>query len=446
MRRSVRRSVVVVALGSVVSLLAAACTSDGIEISIGGQETPASVSPTDPDVLRVEPVHTGEATSAGAMKALCISPEPVSTSDGTPPDETPAAIDEVERQVESVRGLEYLKPVVAEPVSQERIAEELTDAFDATYPKEFYDRRTAAWQAIGVIPDDVTIRDALLAFQTGGVVGFYNPVDGELVYLSDDDQLDLTERFTLAHELTHAIDDQHFDLSRIDRFGEACEDESFQAALGTVEGSAQFFATRVILDFPDPDAGLGDQGGGGLPDGVPPFMDELVLWPYTAGQAFITALEERGSLEEIDGALRKFPATTEQVMHPERYPSDRPTAIDIPDRSQELGPAWGDLDVMDVGEQWLRAMLALHLDDGEADLAAAGWDGGVYRAWTDGTDVAVVLSTAWDTPEDATGFADAMRSWLGSAQIRGAVGEPKGSNVTVAFATAADAMDVVTPA
>ena len=101
---------------------------------------------------------------------------------------------------------------------------------------------------------------------------------------------------------------------------------------------------------------------------------------------------------------------------------------------------------MVVGEQWLRAMLALHLDDDDADLAAAGWDGGVYRAWTDGTDVAVVLSTAWDTPEDATGFADAMQSWLGSAQIRGAVGEPKGSSVTVAFATSADAMEVVTPA
>ena len=164
----------------------------------------------------MKPVHTGEATSAGAMKALCIAPEPVSTSDGTPPDDTPASIEEVETQVESVRGLEYLKPVVAEPVTQERIAEELTEAFDATYPKAFYDRRTAAWQTIGVIPDDVTIRDALLAFQTGQVVGFYNPVDGELVYLSDDDQLDLTERFTLAHELTHAMDDQHFDLSRID--------------------------------------------------------------------------------------------------------------------------------------------------------------------------------------------------------------------------------------
>ena len=52
----------------------------------------------------------------------------------------------------SVRERDYLEPVVAEPVTSQRIADELTDAFDATYPKAFYDRRTVAWQTIGVIP------------------------------------------------------------------------------------------------------------------------------------------------------------------------------------------------------------------------------------------------------------------------------------------------------
>ena len=404
---------------------------------------PASVEPSDPGDPGVKPVHTGEATSAGAMEALCVAPEPVSTSDGTPPDDTPPSIEDVETQVEAVRGFEYSEQVVAEPVTQERIARELTKAFDATYPRVFYERRTAAWQALGVIPDDVSIRDALLSFQTGQVVGFYNPVDGELVYLSDDDQLDLTERFTLAHELTHAIDDQRFDLSRIDPIAGACSDEAFQAALGAVEGSAQFFATRVLMEFPDPDAGLGDAGGAGLPDGVPPFMVEQLLWPYTAGQAFITALDERGGLEAIDGSLRRFPETTEQVMHPDRYPDDRPTPIDIADRSGELGAGWGDLDVMVVGEEWLRAMLALHLDEGEADLAAAGWDGGVYRAWTDGSDVAVLLTTTWDSPDEASGFADAMDAWLEASGETGFVGEPQGSSVTAGFATTSEALKVL---
>ncbi len=137
------------------ALAAAACTSNGVEISVGVPSVSATPPPTAsraPGGFRVEPVHTREATSAGAMEELCVSPEPVSTSDGTPPDQTSPEVAEVERQVEIVRDRDYLQPVVAEPATSERIADELTDAFDATYPKAFYDRRTVAWQTIGVIP------------------------------------------------------------------------------------------------------------------------------------------------------------------------------------------------------------------------------------------------------------------------------------------------------
>jgi hypothetical protein len=437
----------VLAAIAVVALAAAACTGDGVTLTFGSPSPspteggPGPATSSDGRVLRVDPVRTGKASSAAAMKQLCISPTSVSTSDGKPPADTPASIEEVEDQVEAVRGLDYLKPVAAEPVTAERIADELTSAFDETYPKAFYDRRTVAWQTIGVIPDDVTIRDALLAFQTGGVVGFYNPVDGELVYIGDDD-LDLTERYTLAHELTHAIDDQHFDLSRLDRFTRTCQDESFQAALGAVEGSAQLFAAKVLLAFPDPDAEIGG-GGGGLPEGVPPFMVETLLYPYSTGQSFMTALEERGGLGAVDGALARLPATTEQVIHPERYPSDAPVDIDVPDLSRPLGRGWGDLDVMVVGELWLRAMLALHLEAGTADAAAAGWDGGTYRAWTDGRDSAVMLATAWDTTADAEEFAAAMTEWLTRSGDLGFVAEPDGARVEVGFATSEAALDVL---
>ena len=197
----------------------------------------------------MEPVDTGEATSAGAMKALCISPTPVSTDDGSAPEQTAPSIAEVQDQVESVRGLRYLEPVGAEPVSSDEIAKDLIEAFDDTYPEAFYDRRTVAWQTMGVIPTDITIREALLAFQTGQVVGFYSPVDGQLVYRGDD-ELDLVERYTLAHELTHAIDDQHFELSRLDGIAAACRDEPFQAALGILPhrvGLERVEAERRVL-------------------------------------------------------------------------------------------------------------------------------------------------------------------------------------------------------
>ena len=64
---------------------------------------------------------------------------------------------------------------------------------------------------------------------------------------------------------------------------------------------------------------------------------------------------------------------------------------------------------MTVGEAWLQLMLALRLDADDAERAAAGWDGGIYRAWTDGTHTAVVLRTVWDSTDDAQEFFDGMR-------------------------------------
>ena len=104
-----------------------------------------------------------------------------------------------------------------------------------------------------------------------------------------------------------------------------------------------------------------------------------------------------------------------------------------------LGPAWGDLDAMMIGEEWLRAMLELRLDGATAD-AAAGWNGGGYRAFTDGTDVVVVMRTAWDTADDATAFADALGAWASTDRVTPTVTQ-RGETVTAVFATSEAARD-----
>jgi len=124
---------------------------------------------------------------------------------------------------------------------------------------------------------------------------------------------------------------------------------------------------------------------------VPPFVTDLQLWPYDAGNAFIRHLDEAGGTGQVDEALTTFPVSTEQILHPERWPNDVPQPVDVPDLGPALGDGWRDLDVMTVGEAWLKLMLALRLDDADAARAAAGWDGGIYRAWTDGSETAVVL-------------------------------------------------------
>ena len=100
---------------------------------------------------------------------------------------------------------------------------------------------------------------------------------------------------------------------------------------------------------------------------------------------------------------------------------------------------------MDVGEEFLDAMLHLRLDASTADDATVGWDGGVYRAWTDGTDVAVVMDTAWDSTADASAFVAAMDDW--NARGDGATAVTADANhVRLVFATSAAVLDRATSA
>jgi hypothetical protein len=407
-----------------------ACTQEPLPPSPSA--TPSERPPGDP----VE-VKTGSSSAIEVMRRLCI-PADVE-ADPVTEVTTPPAIEEVADQLESVRGLEFERPVNVEPITEAEMDRRLSDYFDTYYPERYYERRSDAWQTIGVLPGDVTYLEALDAYQQGQVLGFYNSQNEELVYTGDAD-LDRIEQFVLAHELTHAIDDQHFDLDRLDDLVLRCEDEAFEAALGIVEGSANHFATQVIIQFPNADIGSIPEGGAGE---VPPFIVEIQAYPYTAGQRFADELSDANGPSAIDDALDTFPTTTEQVLHPAKFPDEEGVSVDVADFAPTFGPDWRDLDAMVVGELWLRAMLHLRLSDGVAETAAAGWDGGTYRAWRDGDDVAVIMSTVWDTPKDAQEFSDALELWVSRGSRPGLVLDADGTTVHAGFASSEAQMDAV---
>ena len=118
----------------------------------------------------------------------------------------------------------------------------------------------------------------------------------------------------------------------------------------------------------------------------------------------------------MDEALTTFPVSTEQILHPERWPNDVPQPVDVPDLGPALGAGWRDLDVMTVGEAWLQLMLALRLDAGDAERAAAGWDGGIYRAWTDGAAHGGRAARPCGTrPRTRSSSPTRCRAWTGDA-------------------------------
>lgn len=422
-----RRARRAVRLGLVLWLGLVACEPGGTPPGpTTAASTPTGSHPTSP---------SPSGSAARALARLCDYGPPPGSEPVPPEGPTPPAVAEVMHAVEELRGLAFTEPVVAEPSTPAELREGLRDSFDYSYPRALLERRSRAWQTIGVIGPGASVREQLERFVSGQVIGYYDTLTGELRFIGTERPSPYA-RVILAHELTHALDDQHFGLERIDHLMTSCRDEAAAAAIALTEGDATLLMSRYALRYLSPQEQLHlATEGGAAPAAVDPFIERQQLWPYTEGQAFVSALSSRGGLEAIDGAFRDLPVSTEQIIHPDRYPGDVPTPVDVPDLGRALGEDWEDLDVQEVGEAWLALALGLRLPSSTAEEAAAGWDGGLYRAWTDGARVAVVLATVWDTPQDAQGFSDAMGSWIAAGEQAAAVLPVEGSSVRVLFAS-----------
>jgi len=428
-------------LASVVGLIIlVGCTAGGGGHR-GAPQTPSRSGAAAAAAVAIPRVTPGGAPGLhGAIAALCVTPPTTHRAPATgalPPD-----LVSIAQQVEQARGHRYNHYPPATEVSNAQMDRRLLKNFRQTASREADDRRTVAWRTIGVIGADDDLYRAYRSFTTGQVVGYYDPETGDLVYLGSGG-FGFSERFTLAHELTHALDDQIFHLRRLDPLTAHCMDERAQAALGLVEGSAQYFAAVAVAQNPSIDLGdllkaIAESAGSGTPPpGVPQFVFDQQLWPYSAGESFVASLVGSGGTAAVDHAFRRFPVSTEQVIDPSTYPGDAPVPVSIPDLTPRLGARWGDLDAMTIGEEWLRGMLALR--DGVSPDAATGWAGGGYRAFTDGRQVVVVLRTRWDAPDEAATFASALQVWGADRDPAPAITRA-GQQVTAVFATTASSI------
>jgi hypothetical protein len=329
----------------------------------------------------------------------------------------PGAIAKIARQVERERGLSFKRAVSPEPVSQRQMARMIADSYQRNYPLDQAAAEGRALITMGALPAGTNLYKAVVGYASSQVLGFYNTETHRLVFISNKAFSPLA-RFTLSHELTHALQDQNFGLGRLDRLNRTCQGDRAEAFLSLIEGDAvvsQIQWARLNLSgneiaqiqsearsFPPP------------PASVPQFVREEFGFPYDAGQAFVEALLARGGLRALSDALRRPPASTEQVLHPDKYPNDRPQVVAVPDVSSKLGKGWKAISFSDVGEGFLVDMLQLEVPSTDARQAAAGWDGGQYRAFGKGALTGVVLMTVWDTERDAREFSDTMGRFVGT--------------------------------
>jgi hypothetical protein len=341
------------------------------------------------------------------------------TNTGSDELELRRTIAELEQFVERERGLEFKEPVQVVFARDEDLERELlTGANDDEEQEEF----EGVWRALGLLDASTDLESIAERFLSGGVTGFYDPTENRLM-------VKVVEptpfaRSTLAHELTHALDDQRFELERPQSDGEG--DFAFKAL---VEGSAERIETLYLDSLSDDDrvkARL--EAEEFTEDDFLSDVPEIVLFaiaaPYVFGESLVDAIVGQGGVTLLDRAFEQPPTTSEHLMDPFTYLKGEasttvatPTAPVAPISTGVLG----------------RLGLFLALRNGIRPLAAwqaaDGWDGDRYVLWHEEASSCLRATVAAESEGDAAELASALREWA-TARTNAQVDSVGGRRVT----------------
>jgi hypothetical protein len=373
----------------------------------------------------------GAEGAARAQGGAVTSPPPAAMPAPSRPSGAGAHLadsDAILKEVAALRGLAILRPVPSSLRSRADIeAMVLKDLDESSKPEEFA-TSTAFLRFLDLVPPDFDLRRETVALLTEQIAGFYEPKTRHF-YLADWIPLE-EQRAVIAHELMHALADQHFDLGRFEKWPDGDSDAKL-AAHALIEGEA----TAIMLQFSLKQSGLAvDLGAlplsltdvfkGSVGDGdaahpvfarAPRVVKQSLQFPYAYGVGFVQALLRDGSWKRVDRGYAALPASTEQIMHPAKYlAGERPARVELPDVSRLLGGGWRRADQDVSGE--FGYLLILEGTNGEeaAGRAAAGWNGDRYGFYVNDASkvVTFVHRSSWDSVSEAQEFFDAYAKRL----------------------------------
>lgn len=313
---------------------------------------------------------------------------------------------QLEKELVGIRGLEFLKLVKYRTMKKEDVKNKIQDKMG----EEPIVKDEVVLKKFGFLKKDETILPHITRLYTEQVQGMYDEDSGDMFIVKGLPLTGNLQRMFLVHELTHALQDQHFNLKGLPLNSE--NDDTALACLALIEGDAtlamfEYYKNNLkiykifwdLLSYLSVDQSEFYSS--------PYYIRENLIFPYKWGIRFVTGRTWDG----IDKLYKDPPGSTEQIMHPERYPEDKPVDIDI----SENIPEWRLLDSNTMGEFNIRVLFSIYLGEYESILPTKGWGGDKWQVWEepDTGKLRIIWYTIWDTSKDAEEFFNAFKRLIG---------------------------------
>ncbi len=327
--------------------------------------------------------------------------------------------DEVLEEICRIRQVEPRAPIKKGIKSKEEIRSFIVDRADEEYPAEEVAAEALLLKRLKLIPQEMDLRRFMLDLLTEQIAGFYDPRT-KTFYIADWIPPEM-QKPVMAHELTHALQDQQFDLEKY-LSPQDEDDDKILAQSSVIEGEGLLmmlaytiepFGRKIDdLDIIELNRLQRPMVEAEYPTfaSAPTYLKEMLLFPYTYGANFVQKFLQTRDWKSLDLLYQKFPESTEQILHPEkamRNP-DPPTELPVlePDKLDDLVLAYDNV----LGEFGLYLYLANRIGEEAAQTAAAGWDGDHVAIFLDPTQKeTLTLNSVWDSDSDAAEFFDALK-------------------------------------
>jgi hypothetical protein len=420
-----RRGYAIIILLLSTSLACGLISTSTAPTSVPTQPLP-TLAPTNTPGVKPSETETpiAETTSAATtQEEPTKTPYPTSALDNALHKE----IDLIQTQVVDERGLQPRSQVPVVLLSPTELRQNVVNDFLADYTDEETADDVYELSIIGLVDPGFDLRDLYINLFSEQIAGYYDNEMKEM-FVVQGQGFEGPERLTYAHEFTHVLQDQNYDIENgLNYNDDACEADTERCAAiqALIEGDAtlseytwyQYYATaqdqqQVIQYY--------NSLKSPVYDSAPDFLKEDFVFPYNQGLTFVQTIHDQGGWTAIDAVYNDPPVSTEQILHPELYPADTPIPVDLPDIANALGDGWREVSRNQMGEWYTYLILArgenqnARLDDSTAQSAAAGWGGDEYLVLhNDSQNVtAFVMKCIWDTTNDASEFSAALQRSL----------------------------------
>lgn len=338
----------------------------------------------------------------------------------------PARLEQMARRVlsrlEKMRGQKLSKPLKTGVKDKAQVTKFVRERLAEEYGPAKVAAEGRMLELFGLLPAGMDYGAFLTSLLTEQVAGFYDHTRQELHIASW--LPPILQEPVMAHEIFHAIQDQEWGGGKLIDSKKYTHDEVLAHA-ALLEGDA----TVVMFNYQQSVAGadvditrspvMARMMAASLPlqmsspqfpvmAAAPDYLKQSLIFPYQQGLLFIVTLRNAGmSWKDIRGVYADPPASTEQILHPEKYHPrrDHPSKVEIPPLLPEFERTWEGT----AGEFHFRQLLLGHLPQLEAAEAAAGWDGDHTVLEVDGERAVVISAVTWDREEDGEAFLGAWR-------------------------------------